>query len=131
MAPGRGGGAGAGAVGELAQAHSSSRFVVLDDPLREPSDVFFRRSREASVRKLECSFWIETDREAKLIPELLGEVAGHQAVRNAFNKLMTLLRGEATVFQPATHHCPRSPVPEAPRFGADELNTTVDCRAIA
>jgi len=53
------------------------RFLVLDDPSREPSDVFFRRAGKAPVRKLEGSFWIEMNREAKLIPKLLGKVAAH------------------------------------------------------
>jgi hypothetical protein len=48
---------------------------VLDDPLREPSDMFFRRAGKASMRKPECSFWIEMNCEAKLIPKLLGKIA--------------------------------------------------------
>jgi hypothetical protein len=106
-------------------ARQSAPGLVVGDPLREPSDVFFRRAGEVPVCKLECSFWIEMNCEAKLIPKLLRKVAGRESVHNAANKLLTLLRGEIAVFESTTHHCPRSAVPAAFSFGENELNTPV------
>ena len=97
---------------------------MRQDPLCIPSNMRLQAGN-GSCRALNYPCEVELHREAKLVFELLREVAILQPIGNALDKMPTLLLIDLRVLEATAHHGSSSTMPNTTCFREYELDAPI------